>query len=62
MQSGKNAMESIKEAAANIAASAISGMEKTKPTVQEKVVHTYIHTYMHHTCMHTYIIIFQLFY
>ncbi|XP_009376127.2 18 kDa seed maturation protein-like [Pyrus x bretschneideri] len=37
MQSGKNAMESIKEAAANIAASANSGMEKTKPTVQEKV-------------------------
>ncbi|KAM1109428.1 hypothetical protein COP2_009134 [Malus domestica] len=34
MQSGKNAM---KEAAANVAASAMSGMEKTKATVQEKV-------------------------
>ncbi|XP_009369595.2 late embryogenesis abundant protein 46 [Pyrus x bretschneideri] len=37
MQSGKNTMESMKEAAANVAASATSGMEKTKATVQEKV-------------------------
>lgn len=37
MQSGKNAMESVKEAAANVAASAKSGMEKTKATLQEKV-------------------------
>ncbi|KAF3442639.1 hypothetical protein FNV43_RR16555 [Rhamnella rubrinervis] len=36
MQSGKNAMESAKEAAANVAASAKSGMEKTKATLQEK--------------------------
>lgn len=38
MQSGKNATESMKEAAANVAASAKSGMEKTKATVQEKVI------------------------
>ena len=37
MQSGKNAMESAKESAANVAASAKSGMDKTKATVQEKV-------------------------
>lgn len=37
MQSGKNAMESAKETAANVAASANSGMEKTKATLQEKV-------------------------
>ncbi|KAE8689985.1 18 kDa seed maturation protein [Hibiscus syriacus] len=30
-------MESVKETAANTAASAISGLEKTKATVQEKV-------------------------
>ncbi|GFP91083.1 18 kDa seed maturation protein [Phtheirospermum japonicum] len=30
-------MQSIKETAANVAASAISGMEKTKATVQEKM-------------------------
>ncbi|KAL2320853.1 hypothetical protein Fmac_029822 [Flemingia macrophylla] len=36
MQSGKKATESIKETAANIGASAKSGMEKTKATVQEK--------------------------
>lgn len=39
MQSGKNTMESMKEAAANVAASATSGMEKTKATVQEKVIY-----------------------
>ncbi|XP_042460692.1 11 kDa late embryogenesis abundant protein-like [Zingiber officinale] len=37
MQSGKRATESVKEAAAGIAASAQAGMEKTKATVQEKV-------------------------
>ena len=37
MQSGKNAMESMKESAANVAASAKAGMDKTKATVQEKV-------------------------
>ncbi|KAL2923841.1 18 kDa seed maturation protein [Bienertia sinuspersici] len=37
MQTGKNAVESVKEATSNIAASAKSGMDKTKATVQEKV-------------------------
>lgn len=37
MQSGKKAVESVKESASNIAASAKSGMDKTKATVQEKV-------------------------
>ena len=37
MQSGRNAMESMKESAANAAASTKSGMEKTKATMQEKV-------------------------
>ena len=37
MQSGKNAAASVKETAANVLASANSGMEKTKATVQEKV-------------------------
>ncbi|XP_075639272.1 11 kDa late embryogenesis abundant protein [Castanea sativa] len=37
MQSGKNAASSVKETVANVAASAKSGMEKTKATVQEKV-------------------------
>lgn len=37
MQAAKNAMASVKETAANIGASAQSGMEKTKATVQEKV-------------------------
>ncbi|KAF9613031.1 hypothetical protein IFM89_005465 [Coptis chinensis] len=37
MQSGKSAMASAKETASNIAASAKSGMDKTKATVQEKV-------------------------
>ncbi|KAM0932379.1 hypothetical protein DsansV1_C46g0242171 [Dioscorea sansibarensis] len=37
MQAGKNAMASVKETAANIGASAKSGMEKTKATIQEKV-------------------------
>lgn len=37
MQSGKKAMESMKESAANVAASAKAGMDKTKATVQEKV-------------------------
>ncbi|OIW13331.1 hypothetical protein TanjilG_02851 [Lupinus angustifolius] len=36
MQGAKKAGESIKETAANIGASAKSGMEKTKATVQEK--------------------------
>ncbi|CAA7407242.1 unnamed protein product [Spirodela intermedia] len=36
MQAGKGAMASAKETAANIAASAQSGMEKTKATVQGK--------------------------
>ncbi|KAF5184455.1 18 kDa seed maturation protein-like [Thalictrum thalictroides] len=37
MQAGKGAMASAKETASNIAASAQSGMDKTKATVQEKV-------------------------
>ncbi|KAF9617978.1 hypothetical protein IFM89_039271 [Coptis chinensis] len=37
MQTGKSAMASAKETASNIAASAKSGMDKTKATVQEKV-------------------------
>ena len=36
MQAGKNAAASVKESAANVAASAKAGMEKTKATVQEK--------------------------
>ncbi|MED6203888.1 hypothetical protein PIB30_003627 [Stylosanthes scabra] len=36
MQATKNAMESVKETAANISASATSGFEKTKAVVQEK--------------------------
>ncbi|XP_028808696.1 18 kDa seed maturation protein [Neltuma alba] len=36
MQKAKQAAESMKETAANIGASAKSGMEKTKATVQEK--------------------------
>ncbi|XP_076881602.1 11 kDa late embryogenesis abundant protein-like [Bidens hawaiensis] len=36
MQTAKNAAASIKETAANIGASAKSGMEKTKATLQEK--------------------------
>ncbi|GAB4843783.1 hypothetical protein Ancab_013748 [Ancistrocladus abbreviatus] len=36
MQSGKSAMESVKDKASNTAASARSGMEKTKATMQEK--------------------------
>ena len=42
MQSGKNAVESMKESAANVAASAKSGMEKTKANVQEKVLYYFI--------------------
>ncbi|KAI4300693.1 hypothetical protein L6164_034041 [Bauhinia variegata] len=38
MQSAKKAAESVKETAANVGASAKSGMEKTKATVQEKVL------------------------
>lgn len=38
MQSGKNVKGSVKETAANVAASAKSGMDKTKATVQEKVL------------------------
>ncbi|KAJ4763283.1 hypothetical protein LUZ62_028328 [Rhynchospora pubera] len=37
MQAAKNAMESVKEKAANVGASAVAGMEKTKATVNEKV-------------------------
>ncbi|XP_008782853.2 11 kDa late embryogenesis abundant protein [Phoenix dactylifera] len=37
MQAGKNAAASVKETASNIAASAKSGMEKTKATLEEKV-------------------------
>ncbi|XP_021770377.1 11 kDa late embryogenesis abundant protein-like [Chenopodium quinoa] len=37
MQTGKKAVESVKETTANIAASAKSGMDKTKATMQEKV-------------------------
>ena len=37
MQTGKKAVESVKETASNIAASAKSGMDKTKATAQEKV-------------------------
>ena len=33
-------MQAIKEKAANVAASAKSGMEKTKATMQEKVIYT----------------------
>lgn len=37
MQAAKKAVESVKETAANIGASAKSGLEKTKATLQEKV-------------------------
>lgn len=37
MQTGKNAAASVKESAANVAASAKSGMEKAKAGGQEKV-------------------------
>jgi len=37
MQSAKKAVESMKETAANVGASAKAGMEKTKATIQEKV-------------------------
>ncbi|KAJ3698334.1 hypothetical protein LUZ61_002039 [Rhynchospora tenuis] len=37
MQAAKNAMELVKEKAANVGASATAGMEKTKATVNEKV-------------------------
>ncbi|KAJ1409877.1 Late embryogenesis abundant protein [Sesbania bispinosa] len=36
MQAAKKAVETIKETAANIGASAMSGLEKTKATIQEK--------------------------
>ncbi|KAL5741856.1 hypothetical protein ACOSP7_028588 [Xanthoceras sorbifolium] len=36
MQSGRNAAESVREAAANAAASAKAGMEKSKAAAQEK--------------------------
>ncbi|MCL7027594.1 hypothetical protein MKW94_004250 [Papaver nudicaule] len=36
MQTGRNAAASAKEAASNVAASAISGLDKTKATGQEK--------------------------
>lgn len=38
MQAAKKAIETFKETAANIGASAKSGLEKTKATIQEKVV------------------------
>ena len=38
MQSAKNVAASAKETAANVAASAVSGKEKAKATVQEKVL------------------------
>lgn len=41
MQTAKNAAESVKEAASNVAASAKSGMEKTKATMQEKVINLF---------------------
>ena len=37
MQAAKNAAASAKETAANVAASAKAGMDKTKATMQEKV-------------------------
>ncbi|KAJ3693171.1 hypothetical protein LUZ60_008651 [Juncus effusus] len=37
MQAGKNAMEAVRETAANIGASAKAGMDKTKATLEEKV-------------------------
>lgn len=37
MQTAKKAVESVKETAANIGASAKSGLEKTKATIHEKV-------------------------
>jgi Late embryogenesis abundant (LEA) group 1 len=37
MQAGKNAMETVKEKAANVGASAKAGMDKTKAVVEEKV-------------------------
>jgi hypothetical protein len=43
MQTGKNVTVSAKETAANLAASAKSGMDKTKATVEEKV---YIYYYL----------------
>ncbi|KAI3984290.1 hypothetical protein MKX01_011244 [Papaver californicum] len=36
MQTGKNAAAAVKETASNVAASAKSGMDKTKATMQEK--------------------------
>ena len=38
MQSGKRVVESAKETAGNITASTKAGMEKTKASVEEKVV------------------------
>ena len=38
MQAAKKAIESVKETAANMGASAKSGFEKTKATLQEKVL------------------------
>ncbi|KAE9615988.1 hypothetical protein Lal_00017569 [Lupinus albus] len=43
MQAAKKALESVKESAANIGASAKSGLEKTKATVQEKTEKMYAH-------------------
>ncbi|KAJ3693170.1 hypothetical protein LUZ60_008650 [Juncus effusus] len=37
MEAGKNAMEAVRETAANIGASAKAGMDKTKATLEEKV-------------------------
>lgn len=47
MQTAKKAAESVKETAANIGASARSGMEKTKATVEEKVL-SFIHYLSYH--------------
>lgn len=41
MQAARKAVETIKETAANIGASAKSGLEKTKATVQEKVFYSF---------------------
>ena len=42
MQSAKNAMASAKETAANIGASAQAGMDKTKATLQGKVIFSFV--------------------
>ncbi|KAK1281769.1 18 kDa seed maturation protein [Acorus calamus] len=49
MQAGKNAAAAAKEAAGNVAATAKSGMDKTKATAQEKV-YIYIYIYINIKC------------